>query len=214
MKKALILIGGGGHCRSCMDVIEAEGRFAIEGVIDSRENLGGSIDGYPFIGTDEDLVRLVSPERSFLVTVGQIKTAEIRIRLYEALRAAGASIATVISPLAHVSRRAKVGEGGIVMHHALVNAGAILGVNCIVNTKALVEHDAAVGDHCHVSTASVVNGGATLGDRTFLGSGSVVSHGIKVPPGCVIGTGSVLRRDPPVPGVYAGNPPVRLEGVP
>jgi len=34
MKKELILIGGGGHCTACIDVIEQEGRFAIAGIVD------------------------------------------------------------------------------------------------------------------------------------------------------------------------------------
>ena len=50
-------------------------------------------------------------------------------------------------------------KGTIVMHHALVNAGAKVGANCIINTKALIEHDAVVEDHCHIATAAIVNGG-------------------------------------------------------
>ena len=33
-KFELLLIGAGGHCRSCIDVIEQEGRFRIAGVVD------------------------------------------------------------------------------------------------------------------------------------------------------------------------------------
>ena len=33
-KPEIILVGGGGHCKSCIDVIEAEGRFIIKGIID------------------------------------------------------------------------------------------------------------------------------------------------------------------------------------
>ena len=30
----IILVGAGGHCRSCIDVIEQEGRFEILGIVD------------------------------------------------------------------------------------------------------------------------------------------------------------------------------------
>jgi len=33
MKEKIILIGGGGHCKSCIDVIEQEGRFIIAGIV-------------------------------------------------------------------------------------------------------------------------------------------------------------------------------------
>lgn len=34
MKTEILLIGAGGHCPSCIDVIEQEGRFSIAGVVD------------------------------------------------------------------------------------------------------------------------------------------------------------------------------------
>ena len=31
--KSLLLIGGGGHCHSCIDVIEASGIYKIKGLV-------------------------------------------------------------------------------------------------------------------------------------------------------------------------------------
>jgi len=42
--KEIILIGGGGHCRSVIDVIEQEGRFKIVGIVDRPELLGTEAD--------------------------------------------------------------------------------------------------------------------------------------------------------------------------
>ena len=47
---------------------------------------------------------------------------------------------SIISPLAYVSPKAKIGEGTLLCR-AIINRGAIIGNNCIVNTKALIEHD-------------------------------------------------------------------------
>ncbi|HQB08035.1 MAG TPA: acetyltransferase, partial [Rectinema sp.] len=38
--KDIILIGGGGHCRSVIDVIELGNEFRIIGIIDKEENIG------------------------------------------------------------------------------------------------------------------------------------------------------------------------------
>ena len=35
----IILIGGGGHCKSCIDVIEQAGTFQIAGIVDVPEKL-------------------------------------------------------------------------------------------------------------------------------------------------------------------------------
>ena len=45
----IVLIGGGGHCKSVIDVIEQEGSFEIAGIVDKPELFGSSILGYPVI---------------------------------------------------------------------------------------------------------------------------------------------------------------------
>ena len=37
MKELILIGGGGGHCRSCIDVIEQEQKFKIAGIIDKKE---------------------------------------------------------------------------------------------------------------------------------------------------------------------------------
>lgn len=54
-KKPIILIGGGGHCISCIDVIELEVKYAIIGIFDLPEKVGQRILGYEIIGTDEQI---------------------------------------------------------------------------------------------------------------------------------------------------------------
>jgi len=180
MKEKIILIGGGGHCKSCIDIIEKEGRFTIAGIVDVPEKLNQKILGYEIIAADDDLPRLVNEYKNFLITMGQIKSPERRIRLYNILKDLGAKLPVIISPLAYVSKHAGIGDGTIIMHHALINAGATIGENCIINTKALVEHDAIIEDHCHISTGAIVNGGTLIRTGTFLGSNAVTKEYITI----------------------------------
>ncbi|UEB50194.1 PglD-related sugar-binding protein [Campylobacter curvus] len=39
----IVLVGGGGHCKSVIDVIELENKFKILGIIDTAENVGKKI---------------------------------------------------------------------------------------------------------------------------------------------------------------------------
>ncbi|WP_312905603.1 NeuD/PglB/VioB family sugar acetyltransferase [Stutzerimonas nitrititolerans] len=168
----IILVGGGGHCRSVIDVIEQQGKYKIDGIVDLKENIGEKVLGYPVIACDNQLRELFSSCKNALITVGHIKTNSLRLKLYESLKGIGYKLPVITSPLAYVSRHAQIGEGTVIMHHALVNANANIGKNCIINSKALIEHDAQVGDHCHVSTASVLNGGVVVENNTFVGSNS------------------------------------------
>jgi len=193
--KKIILVGGGGHCKSCIDVVEQEGNFQIAGIVDVQKKLHQKILGYEIIATDDDLHELVKEYDYFFVTLGQIKTPKKRIRFFEMLKDLGAKLPVVVSPLAYVSRYAKIEEGSIVMHYALVNAGATIGKNCIINTRALIEHDALIEDHCHIATGAIVNGGVKVGSGTFFGSNAVCKENIEIRDKAVIGCGAKIIRN-------------------
>lgn len=193
--KDLYLVGGGGHCRSCIDVIELEKKYKIKGIFDVSENVGKNVLGYPIIASDKELEKFIDDDSYFLITIGQIKTSETRVRFFNELKKLNAQIATVISPRAHVSRHASIGVGTVVLHDALVNANAKVGMNCILNSKCLVEHDVTVGDHCHVSTGAVVNGGCQIGSSCFIGSNSVLRQGLVLPEGSLVQAGSFYRGE-------------------
>ncbi|MEO8068082.1 MAG: acetyltransferase [Flavobacteriales bacterium] len=194
-RPTLILVGGGGHCRSVIDVIEAECKWSIAGVLDREELAGQKVLDHPIIGGDAMIPALADQGHSFLVTAGQVKDAGLRIRLHQAVISAGGSLATVVSPLARVAGGATIGAGTVVCHFALVNNGAHVGAGCIVNTGALVEHDAAIGDHCHIATGAIVNGGCTVGARSFVGSGAVLLQAIRLGADCLVGAGAVVLKD-------------------
>jgi len=188
MKKPLILlVGAGGHCRSCIDVVEQDGRYQIAGVVD-RPGADSPADvlGYPILGNDDDLGRLHAEIGFALVTVGQMRCADVRVGIYKRLKALGYLLPVIRSPVSYLARSAEVGEGTVVMHGVTVNAAARVGCNCILNSHCLIEHDAMVEDHCHISTGALVNGQAHVGAGSFIGSGAVVVQSEKVPNGSFV----------------------------
>ncbi|MGW8169117.1 MAG: NeuD/PglB/VioB family sugar acetyltransferase [Sulfurovaceae bacterium] len=180
MKEKILLIGGGGHCKSVIDVLEQENKYKIIGIIDKEELVGTKVLDYEIIGYDGDLESIFKTCKNALITVGQIESSKIRVKLFDRLKEIGFNLPVIISPLAYISKHSFVDEGTVVMHHALVNVNAKIGKNCIINTKALVEHDAVIENHCHVSTGAIVNGGVVVKENSFVGSNSVIKHGIEV----------------------------------
>lgn len=193
--KPILLIGGGGHCRACIDVIEAEGRFQVKGIVRPRSDGTEPVLGYPVLGEDADLPNLLADTPHALITVGQIKSPAVRMRLFELLKKLNASIPVVVSPNAYVSRHARVEEGTLVMHGAIVNAGARVGINGIINSQALIEHDAEIGNHCHISTGARINGGVIIEAGCFIGSGAVLHEGVRIGANTVVGAGCVVAHD-------------------
>ncbi len=180
MKTPIILIGGGGHCHSVIDVIEQENRFSIAGIVDLPKNVGKQVMGYKVIGCDDDLQDLRKHYQYAVITTGQIQSSQLRQRLYQQLTSIGFKLPIIVSPLAYVANTANLDEGSVIMHHALVNANASVGKCCIINTKALVEHDAVIEDFCHISTAAVVNGGVRIKTGCFFGSNATSKQAIEV----------------------------------
>jgi sugar O-acyltransferase (sialic acid O-acetyltransferase NeuD family) len=201
---SVVLLGGGGHCRSVIDVIEQTGLYSILGVLEKEGFSCSNLMGYPLLGSDHDLPAFIEQNCAVVITIGQIKTSEPREKLYRYAKEAGAEMPTVVSPRAYLSRHARVGAGTTVMHEAIVNCSAEIGENCIINTKALVEHDAKIGNHTHIATGAFVNGGAQIGQRCFIGSGAVIHNGIDIGDGCLIGAGTIVRTNLPDGTVLKG----------
>jgi sugar O-acyltransferase (sialic acid O-acetyltransferase NeuD family) len=194
-KKSLLLLGAGGHARASIEVIEQAGECSVMGLLGLPEEVGGEVLGYPVIGTEAELTSLASRADGALVTVGQIKTPDVRRRLFALLHESGFATPVIVSPWAHVSPHAKIGAGTIIMHGAVVNAGAVVGKNCIINSLALVEHDAVVGDHCHIATKAAINGGVRVGEGSFIGSGALVRQCVNVGERCIIAMGERVTAD-------------------
>lgn len=207
MKRPLILIGGGGHCKSVIEVAESAD-YEIKGILDMPDEVGKEVlPSHKVIGTDDEIPQYVE-ECDFIITVGFIKNPALRIKLYNKVKAAGGRLASIIASTAHVSKYAELGEGTVIMHHAFVNAGAKIGDNCIINTFVNIEHDAEVGNQCHISTGTMVNGECKIGENCFIGSQSVCANCIEIASDIIVGAGSVVRKSIRVKGIYAGNPAI------
>ena len=192
VKPNIILIGGGGHCVSVIDVIENDNKFNILGILDSniKEN---NLLGYKILGSDNLIPELVNENTYFLITVGQVKNYTIRKNIAKNLQENNAKLATIISSLAYVSKHAHIEEGTIIMNHAVVNAKSRIGKNCIINTKSNIEHGVKIGDFCHISTCAVINGDSEVGKESFIGSNATISNGILIKENSIISAGKFIK---------------------
>lgn len=204
MRKPLILVGGGGHCRSVIDAAESAG-YTIKGILDLPDTLGREILGYKIIGNDDDIPKFVD-SCDFVITLGFIKNADVRIKLHHLIENHGGRLAAVIASTAHVSKYSAIGDGSVVLHQANVNAGVVIGKSVIINSCANVEHDVVIEDFCHISTGAMINGDCKIKRSCFIGSQSVLVQGTTINSNTIIGAGTVVVNDISKAGEYVGNP--------
>ena len=195
--QSVILFGNGGHCKSCIEVIETSGFYKIKGIIVHPNDSSKKFMEYKVIGNDKNLDDTFCNEDIALICIGQIKSAEPRMRIFKMLQEKNLPLVTVKSKFSIISKYAIIKKGTIVMHNAIINAGSNIGLNCILNTNSLVEHDAKVGNHCHISTGAILNGGAEIGDECFIGSGAVIREGVKIGDKSIISSGKIVMSDLP-----------------
>ena len=193
--KSIILLGNGGHCKSCIDVIENSVEFCVKGIISKNPYCSGTFMDYEILGNDDNIHNFFNKEDYGLVAVGQIKSAKKRIFLFNLLTKNNINLATVKSKYSLVSRSAELGEGTIIMHKSVINSGANIGMNCILNTNCVIEHDVKIGNHCHISTGAIINGGVTIGSESFLGSGCIIREGVNIGDNVLVSAGMVVMRD-------------------
>jgi|WetSurMetagenome_2_1015567.scaffolds.fasta_scaffold11455_3 sugar O-acyltransferase (sialic acid O-acetyltransferase NeuD family) len=202
----IVLVGGGGHCLSCIDVLELAKVFEIVGILDTSDKIGESLSGIRIIGNDDDIPRFAARYKNFLITIGQIKSSDKRVRIYETIKKSGGTLPVIISPKAYVSSSAIISEGTIIMHNALINAKAVIGKGCIINTGALIEHEVSIGDFCHISTHAVVNGQVSVGMNSFIGSNAVIANNVYLPEKIIVAAGACILKSPDKSGTFIGNP--------
>lgn len=209
--KKIVLVGGGGHCKSCIEVIESTQKYDIIGILDLPSEYGKKILGYEVIGNDDDYLKFHNKGFSFLVTVGQTKSVKLKKRIFNQLEKINANIETVIASTAYVSKHCKIGKGTIVMQNAFVNSDTVIGDNCILNTGCIIEHDSKISDHTHISTNAVLNGACALGKEIFVGSHVCISNNISIASNVIIGAGSTVIKNIKESGTYVGVPAKKIK---
>src|SRR5262245_40841749 len=143
-KKPVVIIGGGGHTRVLVGMVQAAG-FDLRGIVtSSKELLGTDVLGIPVLGLEGEYA--LNPAEVMLVNgVGNHATGKgsglaPRTALYQRYRAQGFDFPPIISTHAVVAAHVTMGEGVQIMAGAVVQPGAILGENSIINTRASIDH--------------------------------------------------------------------------
>src|SRR5512133_3350918 len=100
----LILLGGGGHCRSCIEVVQSTKQFAISGIID-KDHWVDHLMGIPIIGGDDKIPEMIEKNNyQFMVTLGQIKSSTGRRRLYNYIHEHKGQTPVIIASTGFVSK--------------------------------------------------------------------------------------------------------------
>lgn len=192
----VVIIGGGGHAKMCIDVIKTMKQYKLVGILDNNIELENQVLGVPVIGTDEDLVELYKKGLRLVVNgVGSVANNKVRIQIFNDLKKIGFSIPAIIHPMSVVEPSAKVKEGAQIMMGALVGSDCIIGENCIINSGSIVSHDSNIGDHSHIAPGAVLGGHVEIKSNVVIGMGATIFLSVKIGENAIINNGKNVFSD-------------------
>jgi UDP-perosamine 4-acetyltransferase len=206
-RKKLVIIGGGGHSRVLIDLIQECGDYEIVGILDLQLKAGASVLGVPILGGD-DLLSQVYAEgvKNACIGVGSTKDTSKRRILYEKVKRMGFFVLTLIHPRTIISKSSQIAEGVQIMAGAVVQAGVKISENTIINTSAIIEHDCDIGKNVHICPGAVVAGGVKVSDSALIGANATIKQGIRIGESAVVGAGAVVVKDVPASVIVKGVP--------
>jgi sugar O-acyltransferase (sialic acid O-acetyltransferase NeuD family) len=208
----IILIGGGGHAKVVIDILEERGDYNILGIIAKNKGDGIGIGGYQILGNDNDLQELFNKGVKFAAMgVGGYTNNTLRKRIYEDLKRIGFQVISAIHPTASISRTVLMGEGNVVFSGVVIGPYVRLGNNIIVATGSTIDHDSVLKDHSLISAGVTVGAETQIEEGALLALGSKIISGITICKGALIGAGAVITRNISEPGTYVGIPGKRIK---
>jgi sugar O-acyltransferase (sialic acid O-acetyltransferase NeuD family) len=207
MVRKLLLLGGGGHCKSIIDSLSGCNTYAGIGIVEKSGIDHAPILGIPVVGTDEDLEKLKREGYTdAFVSLGSIGNTSNRRKLFGLISSLGFDIPNIIDDSAIVSSNSTLGRGLFIAKHAVVNAGSILGDGVIVNSSATIEHDCTIGSFAHISPGAVLCGNVTIGEDAHIGAGSIIRQQVQIGSRAMIGMGSIVLHNVPENTLAYGSP--------
>ena len=206
-KKKVILVGGGGHCKSIIDAIKSLGEYTIAGIVDIEENIGKVIYGVTVIGKDEDLKLLYNRGVKYaFIAVGSIGDVEVREKLYSKAKEIGFEFPFIRDASSIISKNVVVEEGAFIGKGVIINSDASIKANAIINSGAIIEHDCKIEEFVHIAPGATICGGVSVGYATHIGCNASVIQGVKIGRSVLIGAGCVVTKNVKDNSKVIGNP--------
>ena len=192
------VIGGGGHGRVIIDMIEKAGELNLAGVLDAKLAVGGEVLGHPVLGRDSEIAALAEEHHieGVIVAIGD---NWIRSKVVASVveQLPQMKFPSVIHPSAQIARGVQFWRGSVVMPGVVVNTGSQIGEFCILNTNCSVDHDGVLGDFSSFGPNSCAGGTVHLGEFSAVSLGANLIHNVKVGSHTVVGAGATVVSDIP-----------------
>jgi len=206
--KEIVILGGGGHTKMCIDIINQMNIYKIIGIIDRDIKIGSKVMGIPVIAKDrdEDLEQLYNGGVRLIINgIGAATNHSIREKIYKKLKRIGFYIPNIIHPKASIEPSVSMGEGNQIMANTIIGSDVKIKNNCIINSGAIVSHDSLLKNNVHITPGAILAGGVYVGENSLIGMGSTIYLNIKIGKHVVVYNNCSISKNVPDNSIIKNN---------
>ena len=207
MKKIAIL-GSGGFAREVLcliqDINKIKKEYDILGFIDNILPKGTLINGYPVIGSDEDLLK-TNESLSLALAFGE---PHLKKKVAEKYSAPNYEFPNLIHPSVMIgsSEYLKMGKGCIICAGNILTTNIELGDFITLNLACTVGHDTAIGAYSSFMPSCNISGEVTINECVYGGTGVKIINQTEIGENSILGAGAVVSKSIPADCTAVGVP--------
>ncbi len=198
--KDIAIFGVGGFGREVLTVIldinKVEPQWSIVGFFDDGYEKGQIINGYPTLGTSDDLNKWET-EIAIAVCIGN---PVVKKRIVEKIDNPNVFFPSLIHPTVWIGDKnnVKIGQGCIITAGNLITTNIQIGDFVILNLGCTVGHDCIIKDYAAFMPSCNISGEVLVEEGVYCGTGVKIINQTSIGEYSTVGAGAVVTR--PIPG--------------
>jgi sugar O-acyltransferase (sialic acid O-acetyltransferase NeuD family) len=202
VRRSVVVIGGGGHGREVLDVIDAHNaagrleRLDVLGVVDDNPSEPTCARlkqrGVPLLGSLRQWLAEADTRVGYVIGIGDGAT---RRSIDRTMTRAGLEAVPLVHPASTAGFGVSLAPGAVVFAGAVLATNIQLGRHTHVHRCATVGHDCSLGDFVTVNPSAGVSGDCVVEDDVMIGVGAAVLQGLTVGRGATVGASACVVRD-------------------
>lgn len=197
--KDIAIFGVGGFGREVLalikDINKVKPTWNIVGFFDDGYEKGLTINGYPTLGTAEDLNKW-DKEIAIAISIGN---PVIKKKILDKIHNPQVSYPTLIHPTAWIGDDdfIEIGKGCIICAGNLITTNIKIQDFVILNLGCTVGHDTVIKDYSAFMPSVNISGEVTIGEGVYVGTGAKIINQLEIGDYAIIGAGAVVAKTIP-----------------
>ena len=193
----IVIYGGGGHGRMCLDILKIENKYNVVGYIDDDPAMILA-EYVKYLGTKNILKKLYEKNlKNIVLGIGFLNNMNKRLKLYDEIRSHGYYIPNIIHTQAVIEPSVKIGDGNQIFAGSIIGSNVVIKNNCIINSGAIISHDCIINDNVHITPGAILGGGVEVRENSIIGMGATILLGVKIGKNVTINNGVSVYKNIP-----------------